>query len=193
MRSSRLKPSVQISVPFLCALILFLIWDPTGLGDQMVLAAVLHEAGHLLAMACLGKRPQRIVFGGFGVRIETPPGVQVAYGKEALIYAAGPVVNLLLAAAFSACPAVWRTHLVLGLFNLLPMGVLDGGQILRCVLQQRMEMDRADFWMKACSFFCGVIMACGAAAVWLTSGYNFSLLITTGYLFSLLFAGNSEV
>ena len=55
MPGSNIKTEIQISVPFLCGLILFLLVDRTGLGGQMVLAALSHEIGHLLAMTVLGR------------------------------------------------------------------------------------------------------------------------------------------
>lgn len=187
------KISVRISVPFLCGLILFLLSDRTGLGGQMVLAALAHETGHLIAMTVLGEQPQSIVFGGFGVRIEKRPDFGLSYGQEICIYAAGPSVNLLTAALFFHFPAIRRVHLLLGVFNLLPISVLDGGQILRCLLQRRMEISRADFWQRTVSVFCGAGLAVLASVVFWYSGYNISLLVICGYLLWVLLAGNSEI
>ena len=142
MPGSNIKTEIQISVPFLCGLILFLLVDRTGLGGQMVLAALSHEIGHLLAMTVLGEQPQKIVFGSFGIRIEKRPGTRLSYHKEILIYAAGPAVNLLAAGLFAGHPAVCRVHLLLGIFNLLPVGVLDGGQILRCFWLETGKFER---------------------------------------------------
>ena len=188
-----MKTKVQISVPCLCGLILFLLFDRTGLGGQMVLAALSHEIGHLLVMAFLGGYPQKIVFGGMGIRIEKRPDARLSYGREICIYAAGPAVNLLVAALFFPYPAIRRVHLLLGIFNLLPIGVLDGGQILRCFLQNKIEISRADRFQRLVSFFCAAGLVVLAAAVFWKSGYNASLLVTTGYLLWLLFVGNSEI
>lgn len=193
MQNGRRKPAVHISVPFLCGLILFLLFDRTGLGGQMVLAALVHELGHLIAMAALGEQPQSIVFGGFGVRMERRQGTRLSYQKEIWIYAAGPAVNLLAALLFFPNPQICRVHLLLGLFNLLPMGVLDGGQILRCILQKKMEMARGDFWRRSVSLCCGSLLVLLALAIFLTSGYNASLLSTSIYLMWLFLAGNDEV
>lgn len=193
MQGNRRKPIVHISVPFLCGLILFLLLDRTGLGGQMVLAALVHELGHLIAMAALGEQPQSISFGGFGVRMERRPGTRIPYQKEIWIYGAGPAVNLLAALLFFFDPKICRVHLILGIFNLLPMGVLDGGQILRCVLQQKMEMVRGDFWRRTISLCCGLLLIISAFAVFWTSGYNASLLTTSVYLMWMLLAGNDEV
>ena len=82
MPGSNIKTEIQISVPFLCGLILFLLVDRTGLGGQMVLAALSHEIGHLLAMTVLGEQPQKIVFGSFGIRIEKRPGTRLSYQRD---------------------------------------------------------------------------------------------------------------
>ena len=193
MPGSNIKTEIQISVPFLCGLILFLLVDRTGLGGQMVLAALSHEIGHLLAMTVLGEQPQKIVSGSFGIRIEKRPGTRLSYHKEILIYAAGPAVNLLAAGLFAGHPAVCRVHLLLGIFNLLPVGVLDGGQILRCFLQKRMEISRADFWQRTISFLGGAGLAVLAAVICWNSGYNASLLVTSAYLLWLLLVGNGEI
>ncbi|MCI9405644.1 MAG: hypothetical protein HFK04_01820 [Oscillospiraceae bacterium] len=193
MQSGSRKPMIRISVPFLCGLILFLLFDRTGLGGQMVLAALVHEIGHLIAMAALGEQPQSIIFGGFGIRMERRLGTRLPYQKEIWIYGAGPAANLLTALLFFSNPRICRVHLLLGLFNLLPMGVLDGGQILRCILQQKMEMVRGDFWRRSVSLCCGLLLILLAVAVFLTSGYNASLLSTSVYLMWLLIAGNDEV
>ena len=177
MPGSNIKTEIQISVPFLCGLILFLLVDRTGLGGQMVLAAL----------------SQKIVFGSFGIRIEKRPGTRLSYHKEILIYAAGPAVNLLAAGLFTGHPAVCRVHLLLGIFNLLPVGVLDGGQILRCFLQKRMEISRADFWQRTISFLGGAGLAVLAAVIFWNSGYNASLLVTSAYLLWLLLVGNGEI
>ncbi len=193
MHSGKRKPAIHISVPFVCGLILFLLFDRTGLGGQMVLAALAHEIGHLLVMVILGEQPQSIVFGSFGIRMERKPGTRLAYQKEIWIFAAGPAVNLLTALLFFSHPSVCRVHLLLGLFNLLPVSVLDGGQILRCILQQKMEMARADFWRKVVSLCCGTALILLAFAIFWVSGYNASLLSTSVYLMWLLLAGNDEV
>lgn len=193
VQSDRRKPAVFVSVPFLCGLILFLLFDRTGLGGQMVLAALVHELGHLAAMAALGEQPRSIVFGGFGVRMERRQGTRLPYQKEIWIYGAGPAVNLLAALLFFPYPPIRRVHLLLGLFNLLPMGVLDGGQILRCILQKKTEMARGDFWRRSVSLCCGSLLILSAAAVFFKSGYNASLLSTSVYLMWLLVAGNDEI
>lgn len=180
-------------MPFLCGLIIFLLLDQTGLGGQMLLAALIHELGHIATMLCLGQQPKKIVFGGFGIRLEKKDSFHLSYGKEILIYASGPLMNFLVAALFCKSPAMYRIHLLLGCFNLLPMGVLDGGQILRCLLQQKLEISKADRILQIFTIGVGAGLVVLSVFVFCKSGYNLSLFVTTIYLLWMAIAGNGEI
>lgn len=104
-------------------------------------AALLHEFGHLAAAWGMGVRVRTLRLDLLGARLELF-GL-TSYGGEAAVAAGGPAVNLLSAAV--AYP-LWRTagggegelslflaaSLGLGVLNLLPVGDLDGGRLLRC-------------------------------------------------------------
>ena len=101
-------------------------------------AAVLHELGHIAAAWGLGVRVRRLRVDLFGARMELE-GL-LSYGQEFFTAAGGPLVNFLCAALVH--PRVSRgdwpwgslflgASLVLGGVNLLPVGTLDGGRMLR--------------------------------------------------------------
>ena len=112
----------------LAASALFLL-DPWGLFPAWALAAALHEAGHLLALRWLEVPVRGLELRATGAVIRAELRGQ---GREAWALAAGPGVNLLLAAAFPAplWPQLRLCSLALGLWNLLPFPLLDGGRIL---------------------------------------------------------------
>lgn len=111
-----------------------------------LLAALLHEGGHLLACLLLSIPVQRLRLTCCGGILETQGILEGCTGL--LIALAGPAVNLLT--AFALLPlarAEWAAvllgvSLVLGLFNLLPMRPLDGGRatyaLLLCLLSEDM-------------------------------------------------------
>lgn len=111
-----------------------------------LLSAVLHELGHGLALFWMGQAPREICFRLEGARMETPP---LSYRQELLCAAAGPAVSLLLGLTLPVFPMLGGYSLCLGLFNLLPLGSLDGGRMLRCVLLLHMPEGRA---LKICRF-----------------------------------------
>lgn len=60
-----------------------------------LLAALVHECGHLLAARTLGVRMRRMEIDLFGAKL-TPVGLLPTYKAELLIAAAGPLFSLLL-------------------------------------------------------------------------------------------------
>ncbi len=118
-------------------LILFLI-TVLCLGDgrlavSSLLLVFAHEAAHWLTLRVLGGR------GGFfsvtgGVRLSQSRAL--SYPAELCILLAGPVANLSLAVVFYFLGEknLFAQSMLLGVFNLLPVRMLDGGRALETVL-----------------------------------------------------------
>lgn len=94
---------------------------------SIVLAASVHELGHLMALRCFSVRECDLKIGGCGAKITT--GCLLPW-QEILCTLAGPVASfsLILIERF---PELGLIGLVQGLFNLLPVYPLDGGRALR--------------------------------------------------------------
>jgi Zn-dependent protease len=94
-------------------------------GVLLFLFVVLHEFAHALAMAREGVPAREILllpWGGLAIGPPPPPG-----GAEIVIAAAGPAVNLFVAAVLFGVLAVVRPGAAAGLFRFAPLegGVLD--------------------------------------------------------------------
>ena len=111
--------------------------DPLGILRMSLLCSLLHESGHIAAW---------IIFTGTLPMLElSPGGIGLCLGnarlspcKEGILAAAGPAVNLIAAGMaylwmlYSASYWGWfflGTNLLVGGFNLLPVGPLDGKRI----------------------------------------------------------------
>ena len=179
----------RVSLLFPALLTALLLARPDSPAVSCVLAAAMHEGGHLLAMLALGCPPHVCTLSAFGVRIEMGARRLIGYRRNIRISLAGPLVNLL------AAPLLWvlncRTssivHLVLALFNLLPASALDGGQIVYCLLCLGGKEQSVHRWMRAVS--AAVLLPLAAMAFWLfLSGRgNGTLLIVSGYAIALIF------
>ncbi len=123
---------------FLFGAVLIFCVDMTELLPLFLLAALLHECGHLLACYLFQVPVWRFRLTCCGG--ELVPARHLAGREECVIALSGPAINLLL--AFALIPLVQGeagaiflgVNLMLGLFNLLPMLPLDGGRVLHGVL-----------------------------------------------------------
>lgn len=121
----------------------FLFWalytDHTGLVRIGLLAAVLHECGHVLVWMALTRTLPVLQLSAFGIGLEAGRA-KLGPGKTFLLAAAGPLMNFLLCGLtllrMNQRATYWgfffaAANGLLGLFNLLPVGKLDGKQMWR--------------------------------------------------------------
>ena len=142
--------------------IIYLIWmfftDKSGIAAISLLAAALHEVGHLVAARFLKIPIRAMRFDLLGARIDVK-GRILSYGEEWLLCMAGPLSSLSfsllgsffwsngkLAIAFSCA------SLLLGLLNLLPIQTFDGGRMLECALLSFSTPKRASSILRGCTF-----------------------------------------
>ncbi len=183
MRRSVKKFSFTVSAGFLLMAAALLYLDGQALALQGVLACILHELGHWLAVWRLGGRVCRLRLTLVGAEMGLDPGHPLSYWREALAALAGPAVSLLCA----ALAARWGLYLFAGvnlcygLFNLLPIFPLDGGRGMLCLLSN-FGLYRAEKLTRWTSVVCaGLLLGLGwtacrrwgnptllCAALWLT-------------------------
>ena len=132
--------------PLLLALVLWMILtDNITACLTALLALSLHEAAHGIIARGLGCRVERIQLQPFGfvARLERTSG-----WDGLAIAAAGPLFSLLMAMGCAAAKdlaslpfltAFGQANLSIALLNLLPALPLDGGRMLRCLLQPHMS------------------------------------------------------
>jgi stage IV sporulation protein FB len=121
-----------------------LLWVPT-----IFVSVLFHEGGHAAAYGALGMGPSQIVLGGFGGYTINRASRKV--WQDVVVSLAGPLFSFLLAALFLLfrqtafagtdpmlsqwIPLMILANIVWGIFNLLPIFPMDGGQAFYGVLQ----------------------------------------------------------
>ena len=141
----------RIDLKIFILVILFFITNQIKIYAMIMLFAIIHEIGHLLAGILLGMRPTKIEIKPFGVSIDfdiTRKDYHIKIGKGNLLEVkkifvalAGPVTNALIIIILM----VWNifnfndydkmiiifSNMTLIIFNILPIFPLDGGRILK--------------------------------------------------------------
>lgn len=184
------KVKVYIWFSFFAVICLFLSIGQNPWGLWCIGASILHELGHLAAFLYRGYPPLELHFEYSGIRL-VPQKQFYPIGQEIFFLASGSAVNLicfLLLWLFKLpIPAVF--HLVLGVFNLFPLQGLDGGQILKLLLER--WLGPRESISTVISWIVDILLISGGLILFWKSG-NFTLLLIVSYFSFLGFSGKKE-
>lgn len=179
--------SVELSFLFFAALTIYLILDRSGFGYCGILAAVTHELGHVIAYFLVGERPKSVALSIEGMRITSSERF-LTLGKDLFALFAGCLVNFCVFFWLyigQGDNQIWTqialVQLSIGLFNIMPVGALDGGMILKRLFSAAFSLKTASIICKCISW--GILIPMLALSLYLlVVNRNFTLLVTTGFL-----------
>lgn len=179
------KTKITLDVPGMLIVTAMLIADRSGAMSMALAACCMHEGGHAVAMMLLGVPLRTIRLCPWGIRMERGGG-EIERNQSVRIALSGPLVNWI--AAVMLWPVSLRfaaVQAVCGLFNLLPLEGMDGGDLLDLILLQRLPERKAAVIRTAITATLGTV--CGAAGVYLLLlGGNPTLLLAALYLLFML-------
>ena len=119
---------VRAEAGFWLVLALMILLFPLRFLAGVLLAACVHEFGHIFAVCLSGGRILGIRLHAGGARIEASP---MEPGKAAICAMAGPAAGALCILARYWFPELAMAALVQTVFNLIPLYPLDGGRAVR--------------------------------------------------------------
>lgn len=127
---------ISFEFGFFAVAALFCLLDAPELAVTAVCACVIHETGHLAASVISDIKIRQVVFWAGGVRMITDNALKPV-SSEIFVLFAGPFFNFAAALFFYLTGMQWAfsANFILGLFNLLPFSNLDGGAVLRKILE----------------------------------------------------------
>ena len=126
------RPEIRITAGAYLLGAICVLMLPTNWLFGWLAAVTVHEAGHLAALFCCRAAVKKIMVGLRGVTISTG---YITPEQELVCAAAGPFCSLMLLPFAARFPVTALIGLVQGSFNLLPIYPLDGGRMLRAIME----------------------------------------------------------
>ncbi len=160
--------------------------------SMSILASLMHELGHIIMMIILDRRSIcRIKIDFFNIDIVDRSRRTLSMQKNILVLISGSLVNFLIAILFDSLYLIFKAYFLIifsyiniciGVLNLLPISILDGGQILLLILNKNISIKNSVLISQIISILFLVPISFLGFIILLDSKYNFSLLILSCYL-----------
>ncbi|QSX06215.1 M50 family metallopeptidase [Sedimentibacter sp. zth1] len=97
---------------------------------------ILHEIGHFITAHFIGARVVCFKLGLYGVNMQINTN-DLSYKKKMLLFFSGPLTNVFIAlfAYKYQLVSILEVNMLLAVINLIPVVPLDGGNILKTILE----------------------------------------------------------
>lgn len=199
MKFRVLKTEITISYLIICTASICII---AGIFDSFLyclFAIIIHETGHIILMCIFGYAPEKIKISLFEISISDRKRQERSFIQNFLIIFFGPFANFICFILFYLLYLIGNDYFLyfaaanfsVGLFNILPVMSLDGGQLLYLILSRFFSDTGSQRIVNVITFIIIFPLATFGFILLFNSKYNFSLLIVCIYLvFSLICRNN---
>ncbi len=192
----------RIDLKIFIFLIIFYITKQIQIYAVIMIFAIIHEIGHLLAGLLVGMKPEKIEIMPFGVSISFKINVQdynrkikkgnILELKKIIVAAAGPITNFIiilitynLNIEIVKSLIIIYTNFLIMIFNLLPIYPLDGGRILKGILHIYFERRKTEKYINSISKIT-VIIITTISSILILYVQNISIILIDIYLWYLV-------
>ena len=157
------------------------------------MSSAVHELAHLTALLALKGEVTVVSFEAFGIRITRVDAL--LFWEELVVLLAGPMTNLLLfllcvSSGLQSVSLISAVNLWIGVFNLLPVGALDGGRVASLILAKTLGEQKGGRAAIVLSLLIIIPLFVFGLILFLRPTHNFSLLIVCVFLTLSLLMGH---
>lgn len=135
--------SFSISFLFLCLVSWFLVFDINNIALICLVSSLAHELSHILFLTLFSVKIDGVSFKVFGLSIRK--NKQLTFLKEFLVLISGCFLNLIFVLFFLKLNNMYvvLVNIIILIFNLMPISVFDGGQILKLFLERFLGYEKS--------------------------------------------------
>ena len=197
----------RIDLKIFIFLILFYFTKQIQIYAMIMIFAIIHELGHLLAGILMGMKPEKIEVMPFGVLISFKINVKeynrkikkgnVFEIKKIIVALAGPITNFIIILITSNSKLnliksmlIIYTNFLIMLFNLLTIYPLDGGRILKGILHIVLGKRKSEKYINIISKIT-VIVITAISSILILYVHNISIVLIDVYLWYLVIKEDS--
>ena len=199
----------RIDLKIFILILLFLITNQIKIYAMIMLFAIIHELGHLIAGILLGMKPEKIEIKVFGVSIsfdvkKEDYNIKIKKGnllevKKIFVALAGPLTNVFIMIIFISNIfdisyydkiLIIFSNMTLILFNILPIYPLDGGRILKGIFYILKGKYKAEEYIYHISYITLIILT-AISSITLLYFKNIAIFIAIIFLWGLQIKENT--
>ena len=198
----------QIDLKIFIFAIIFYLTKQIQIYAMIMIFAMIHELGHLLAGILLGMKVEKIQVKpfGFSISFKLKPddyNKKIKKGnilelKKIIVALAGPITNILIVmitvnlnlGIFEEIMVIY-TNILIALFNIIPIYPLDGGRILKGLLHFKFGKQKASKYINCISFYT-IIFLTAVAGISILYLKNIAIFIAICVLWTLFLIENKK-
>lgn len=201
---------IRLHLKIFIFIAIFIITRQIQIYGILMLFAIFHEIGHMIAGILLGFKPNTIEIMPFGLSIGFEGRVEnynkkigkanILTLKKLFIAISGPLTNLIFIILFLIFPisffgiekqTIIYVNILIGIFNLIPIYPLDGGRIAKCLLHIFCGKEESYSYTNKISFATIVILT-AMSSILIMYLKNIAIILILSYLWYLVIKENKR-